>query len=75
MKAVEFTPPKGFVGPEGKESGDTFESMATFKIKSNGRMCLVAIGDHKMPGYDKDKESTYRDEGGEVASRYHNAMA
>lgn len=73
-KPVEFNPPAGFSPPEGV-SDATFESMATFRVKPNGRFCLVAIGDHKMPGYDKDKESTYRDEGGEVASKYHNAMA
>lgn len=75
MKRVEFTPPKGFGLPEGKEAGDTFESMATFQLKKDGRMCLVAIGDHKMPGYEDKSDNSYRDEGGEVASSYRKAMA
>lgn len=55
MKRVEFTPPEGLRPPEGTEAGDTFESMATFQFKKDGRLCLVAIGDNKMPGYsDKD---------------------
>lgn len=72
MKRVEFTPPEGLATPEGRNDGDTFEMMATFKIKKGGRLCLVAIGEHKMPGYDSNEP---RDEGGEVASKYHNAMA
>lgn len=66
-KRVEFTPPEGLTAPEGKDKGDTFESMATFRIKSDGRFCLVAIGDHKLPGYDDNEP---RDEGREVASKY-----
>lgn len=65
-KLVEFTPPKGLAVPENKAEGDTFESMATFRIKKGGRMCLVAIGDYEMPGY-IDKP----DEGSEVVSKYH----
>lgn len=73
MKRVEFTPPKGFGLPEGKQAGDTFESMATFQIKKDGRMCLVAIGDSKMPGYEDKQAMKERDEGGEMVSAYHTA--
>lgn len=66
MKRVEFTPPAGFGTPEGTQAGDTFEAMATFQLKKDGRMCLVAIGDHKMPGYDKNKD--------DPASKYNAAM-
>lgn len=71
MKRVEFTPPEGLATPEGKADGDTFEMMATFKIKKGGRVCLIAMGDFKMPGYD-DQEP--RDEGREVAGNYRKAM-
>jgi len=72
-KQVEFTPPKGFVAPEGKQNGDTFESMATFKIKGN-RLCLVEIGDVPMPGYeDKADYSAKPDEGAAVVSKYREA--
>lgn len=75
MKRIEFKPPKGFMLPEGKQSGEQFESMATFQIKANGDLCLVAIGDSKMPGYEEKQESSHRDEGGEVVSAYRGAMA
>lgn len=67
MKRVEFTPPEGFRVPEGTQPTDTFEAMATFQLKKDGRMCLVAVGDHKMPGYKDGEEDS-------VAGRYHSAM-
>lgn len=75
MRRVEFKPPDGFMLPEGKASGDKFDSIATFQIKPNGTICLVAIGDYTMPGYeDKADNPTYRDEGAEVAAAYRGAM-
>lgn len=74
MKRIEFMPPKGMQLPEGKMSGERFESMATFQIKKNGDLCLVAIGESKMPGYEDKKESEYRDDGSEVVSAYRGAM-
>jgi hypothetical protein len=74
MKRVEFHPPKGIALPEGKKAGDRFESMATFQIKGNGTLCLVAIGEQKMPGYEDKESPGYRDEGAEVVSAYHGAM-
>lgn len=73
MKKVEFTPPKGFTPPEGLE---TFDSMATFQLKPNGRMCLVAIGDFKMPGYDKKykPENPGAESGERMSSRYREQM-
>lgn len=66
MKRIEFMPPDGMVLPEGTEAGKTFEAMATFQLKRDGRLCLVAIGDHKMPGYrDGDDD--------EVVRKYHAA--
>lgn len=54
MKKVEFKPPTGVV-PEGMESGSTFEEVSTFRVKPNGNICLIAIGEVQMPGYsDKD---------------------
>lgn len=74
MKRIEFTAPKGFVPPEGKAAGDKFEAMATFQVKSGNRMCLVAIGDVKMPGYE-EKASYTEPSHVDVATRYHEAMA
>lgn len=66
MKKVEFTAPAGFAVPEGTEPGKEFEAMATFQVKKDGRLCLVAIGDHKMPGYSDNDDETVR--------KYHAAM-
>lgn len=66
MKKVEFTPPAGFATPEGTEAGKEFEAMATFQVKRDGRLCLVAIGDHKMPGYSDNED--------DVVKKYHAAM-
>jgi hypothetical protein len=71
MKRVEFNPPEGMRTPEGTQAGDTFESMATFQVKKDGRLCLVAIGDHTMPGYG---EKDYDNPGDAVVDRYHAAM-
>lgn len=81
MKRIEFNPPSGIV-PEGTKSGGEFDLVCTFRVKPNGDVCLVMMGDEKMPGYaetggDKGKPS-YSDEheammgsgGGDVQSAY-----
>lgn len=55
MKRIEFKIPKGLTAPEGTQAGDQWQEMATFRMKPNGMMCLVAIGEHKMPGYENGK--------------------
>jgi hypothetical protein len=58
MNKVEFTPPKEFVAPAGTEAGKQFDLVCTFESKQGGTLCLVQLGDTKMPGYDgKDNES------------------
>ena len=51
---IEFKPPKGVV-PEDVGKGDTFDLVSTYRLKDNGEICLIQIGDHKMPGYDEDE--------------------
>jgi len=63
MKRIEFTPPKGVV-PEGTKAGEEFDAVCTFRVKPDGDVCLVMLGDEKMPGYgerDRGKPS-YKDE-------------
>lgn len=55
-KKIEFKPPPEYKAPEGKQSGDEFEDVATFKIKPDGTLCLTMIGDIEMPGYDNKAE-------------------
>ena len=49
---IEFHPPKGVV-PEDTEVGGMFELVSTYRLKPGGEICLVMIGDHKMPGYEE----------------------
>ena len=55
-KKVEFVPPQGFTLPEGTQAGEDFDLVCTFRVKDN-KICLVQLGDTKMPGYDKGRES------------------
>lgn len=50
-KRVEFRPPNGST-PEGLTEGEEFDSVCTFRVKKNGDICLVMLGDTQMPGYD-----------------------
>ncbi len=65
MKRIEFTPPAGVV-PEGTKAGEEFDLVSTFRVKPDGDVCLIQMGDEKMPGYsDKDKPAgkpSYADE-------------
>lgn len=60
-KRIEFDPPEGFSLPEGKAVNDDIEVMATVRMKPDGRLCLVAVNDERMPGFrdDEDDEKTY----------------
>lgn len=70
MKRIEFKPPAGLV-PEGAEEGTEFEEVSTYRIKKNGDICLVAIGEHQLPGYDSKSTHEYGEEAG---SRYMEKM-
>lgn len=50
-KRVEFKAPDGVV-PEGTMAGEEFDAVSTYRVKDNGTICLVMLGDTKMPGYD-----------------------
>jgi len=66
---IEFTPPKGVV-PEGVSAGEEFDAVSTFRVKDGGEICLVQIGDVKMPGYgdrEGDSKPGYEKEAKEVA--------
>lgn len=66
LMKLEFKAPAG-LAPEGSEEGTEFEEVATFRVKKNGMICLVAIGDHQLPSYDKSEH-----EYGEAAGRKYN---
>lgn len=50
---VEFQAPKGVV-PDDIKPGDTFDLVSTYRLKPSGEICLIQIGETKMPGYDED---------------------
>lgn len=50
-KRIEFRPPPGVV-PEGLTAGEEFDAVTTYRIKNDGNICAVMIGDVKLPGYD-----------------------
>jgi len=51
---VSFTPPKGFVMPEGAEPGQEIDLVCSFRLE-NGRLCLTKLGDTPMPGCGDDR--------------------
>lgn len=73
-KRVEFKIPPGYTVPEGTESGGEWKEMATFRLKKNGQMCLVEIGEHKMPGYEDKDSSPMHEMQEKASSRYGEAM-
>lgn len=54
---VELTPPMGVV-PEGKQVGDDFDLVCTFRVEQGGRCCLTTMGNTPMPGYDGGETET-----------------
>lgn len=48
-----FTPPKGFVPPEGSEKGKPFDVVCTFEPTEDGQLELTMIGNTPV---DKDKD-------------------
>jgi hypothetical protein len=60
-KPVEFQIPEGYTLPEGAEPGEDFDVVCSIRVKANGTLCLVKLGDVEMPGYkDKDKDDKQR---------------
>jgi hypothetical protein len=39
----EFPLPEGFTPPEGTQTGTPFQALGTFRVKSDGSMCLLAV--------------------------------
>lgn len=64
MKRIEFTPPANVV-PEGTKAGEEFDLVCSFRVKPDGDVCLIQMGDEKLPGY-SDKagngKPSYKDE-------------
>lgn len=72
---VEFMPPAGVV-PETTSPGDEFDLVTTYRLKPDGKVCLVKAGDVDMPGYgDKDKGMAKAPDYSNMAEGMRSAMA
>jgi hypothetical protein len=45
----EFSPPNGFVPPEGMEPGKPFPALVELQVKPDGQLCLVSIEGAEYP--------------------------
>ncbi len=54
----EFPVPDGFTPPEGTQTGEPFQSLGTFRLKSDGTMCLLAVDGSPVTsgGGDQDQD-------------------
>jgi hypothetical protein len=47
---VEFPVPAGYELPEGVNTGEDFDTVATFRMKEDGTICLISIDDFPVQG-------------------------
>jgi hypothetical protein len=59
----DFSPPSGFVPPEGIEPGKPFPALVELQVKPDGKLCLVSIEGAKYP---EESEDEYEEEEVEV---------
>lgn len=52
---VKFAAPAAFTPPQGVKPGDSFESMATFRMEDGGMLCLEAIDGEPLEGTEKEE--------------------
>jgi len=74
-KYPEFSAPESYLIPEGIAEGETFEDIAQFKLKSNGKICLVKIGDAPILDDGKEEPDDYGTEegmGNRISEAYKN---
>lgn len=55
-KMISFKLPAGVQIPDGKQMGDTFQAMTTFKLGTDGMVQLCEVDDEPVAGY-KDDDS------------------
>jgi len=60
----EFQPPESYILPEGLKDGETFEDIATFKLKKSGKICIIKVGDAPILDEGKKDDEDYGTEEG-----------
>lgn len=58
---IEMSPPEGFMVPEGLEGDATFETVTEWRLKPNGKMCVVSVDGIEVP-QKEDKEEMVEEE-------------
>lgn len=60
---IEMTPPEGFMVPQGLEGDATFVTETEWRIKPNGKMCVVSVDGVEVPQkedkMEEDQEEFY----------------
>lgn len=59
---IEMTPPEGFMVPQGLEGDATFVTETEWRMKPNGKMCVVSVDGVEVPQKeDKEEEEDEED--------------
>jgi hypothetical protein len=59
----EFPVPDGFTPPQGTQTGEPFQALGTFRMKSDDTMCLLAVDGSPVKGDKDDTDETDQDQG------------
>jgi hypothetical protein len=59
---VEMSPPEGFMVPEGLDEDATFETVTEWRLKPNGKMCVVSVDGVEVPQKDDKMEEVEEEE-------------
>lgn len=54
----EFPIPADFTPPQGTKTGEPFQALGTFRIKSDGSMCLLAVDGSPVSSSEGEAEAT-----------------
>ena len=65
---MTFQLPSGVIVPNGKQEGDTFQAMATFKLMDGGDVELCQVDGENLPGYKEDSDDSPNEEANDDAS-------
>jgi len=60
----EFQPPDSYILPEGLKDGESFEDIATFRLKKSGKICIIKVGDAPILDDGKEEPDDYGTEEG-----------
>jgi hypothetical protein len=59
---IEMSPPEGFMVPQGLDEDATFETVTEWRLKPNGKMCVVSIDGVEVPQKEDKMEEVEEEE-------------